>query len=416
MRSALTSIDRNVTIPENNGRIPDTEKGNISITMKHFYSRIFFTGCLALSLASCDNTAAPAKATPPPPQVNVVKAHSETLPLTRESVGLLASTRIAEVRARVAGIVVQQVYKEGTDVEQGQTLFHIDPAQLQAALHAEEAALARARADAENANLIAKRSKDLEKKGLLSSQEMDTALANKRSTAAAVKEAQANVEKMRLDLTYATVTAPIAGRAGRAMVTEGALVGQNEATQLTTIEQIDPIYVNFSQSASELQQLRQDAAANTDRQVEILLQDGSAYPEPGILDFSDLAVNPRTGTVSLRALVSNPEHQLLPGMFVKLRVTLGHIDNAFLLPQATVLRDGSGAYVLVVTADGKVEQRRVQTNGMTLTDWIVSGDLADGEQVIVEGLQKVKPGAIAVATPIKDSDSKHAATTEDSGS
>ncbi len=378
--------------------------------MKHFFSYVLLSGCLALLLCACEDASSPAQATPPPPSVSVVIAQAETAPLTRESVGMLAATRIARVRARVAGIVLQQVYKEGTDVEQGQVLFQIDPAPLEAALQADEAALARARADAHNATLIAKRSKELAAKNLIASQDLDTALATERTTAAAVKEAQANVEKSRLDLKYATVTAPIAGHAGRALVTEGALVGQNEATPLTTVEQIDPIWVNFSQPAGELQQLRQGTAGNMvrDKQVELILPDGTSYPQPGKLDFSALAVDPGTGTVSLRAVVPNPERQLLPGMFVKLRLTLGHIDNAFLLPQAAVLRDSTGAYVLVVAADGKVEQRRVQTRDMTLADWIVTGDLADGDQVIVDGLQKATPGAMAVAVPATPSDSNQA--------
>ncbi len=378
--------------------------------MKHFFSYVLLSGCLALLLCACEDASSPAQATPPPPSVSVVIAQAETAPLTRESVGMLAATRIARVRARVAGIVLQQVYKEGTDVEQGQVLFQIDPAPLEAALQADEAALARARADAHNATLIAKRSKELAAKNLIASQDLDTALATERTTAAAVKEAQANVEKSRLDLKYATVTAPIAGHAGRALVTEGALVGQNEATPLTTVEQIDPIWVNFSQPAGELQLLRQGTAGNMvrDKQVELILPDGTSYPQPGKLDFSALAVDPGTGTVSLRAVVPNPERQLLPGMFVKLRLTLGHIDNAFLLPQAAVLRDSTGAYVLVVAADGKVEQRRVQTRDMTLADWIVTGDLADGDQVIVDGLQKATPGAMAVAVPATPSDSNQA--------
>lgn len=371
-----------------------------------FLTWIFLlAGIFALSLAACDKAAVPAPA-PPLPEVTVVTAHAQSLPLTREAVGLLASSRVAEVRARVAGIVLTRVYTEGTDVKQGQVLFQIDPAALQAALHAEEATLARAQAEAANAVLIAKRSQDLSSKGVLSSQELDTSLANQRTTAAAVKEAQANVEKARLDLGYATVTAPIAGRAGRAMVTEGALVGQDEVTQLTTVKQIDPIYVNFSQSASELQQLQLAVSgkqagdsALSDIKVEIMLPDDTLYPYPGKLNFSDLAVDPNTGAISLRAVVPNHDYQLLPGMFVKLRVTIGQLEHAFLLPQSTVLYDKTGAYVLVVDATGKVTQNRVQTHGTTLTDWIITGDLAEGNQVISEGLQKVKPGAMAKAVP-----------------
>jgi membrane fusion protein (multidrug efflux system) len=349
-----------------------------------------------------------------PPEVAVVQAKAQSVPLTRELVGRLAATRVAQVRARVAGIILTRVYAEGTDVKAGEVLFRIDPAQLEATLHAQEAALAKAEADAANAALTAKRYIELREKHTLSQQDLDTAMANERTTAAAVKQAQANVDTAKLNLSYATVTAPIGGRAGRALVTEGALVGQNEATQLTTIEQIDPIYVNFSQSVAELAELaelekaeggapRGDGSgpeAKAAARVEILLSDGTPYARPGTIDFSDLAVDPGTGAVSLRAVVPNPSKRLLPGMFVTLRLTTGQIDNAFLLPQAALLRDGTGAYVLVVNAAGKVEQRRVETHGMTRADWILTGALADGDQVIVAGLQKVKPGGEArIATP-----------------
>jgi len=359
-------------------------------------------GASAVLLAACDKaTPQSADQTPPPPEVSVVRAHVQAVPLTRELVGRLAATQVAQVRARVAGIILKRVYTEGTDVTAGQTLFQIDPAPLEAALHGAQAALAKARADATNAVLTAKRYRELAAKKLLSPQDLDGALAAERTTAAAVKEAQANVEKAQLDLGYATVTAPIAGRAGRALVTEGALVGQGEATQLTTIEQIDPIYVNFSQSVAELQELRsaagEDAAVPAARaaSVEVLMPDGKAYPQPGRLDFSDLAVDPATGGVSLRAVVPNPDRRLLPGMFVRLRLTLGRLDHAFLLPQAVLSRDDQGAHVLVVDSAGKVEQRRVTAHGMTRSDWILTGSLAEGDQVIVEGLQKVQPGAVA---------------------
>lgn len=349
----------------------------------------------------------------PMPEVAVVRAKAQSVPLTRELVGRLAATRVAQVRARVAGIILTRVYTEGTDVKAGDVLFTIDPAELEATLHAQEAALAKAEADAANAALVAKRYVELREKRTLSQQDLDTALAAERTTAAAVKQAQANVETARLNLSYATVTAPIDGRAGRALVTEGALVGQNEATQLTTIEQIDPIYVNFSQSVAELAELEKadpagepGAAADPEAKVEILLPDGNAYPHSGTIDFSDMAVDPGTGAVSLRAVVANPSKRLLPGMFVTLRLTTGQIDDAFLLPQATLLRDGAGAYVLVVNGEGKVEQRRVETHGMTRKDWILTGQLADGDQVIVSGLQKVKPGAEAkVAPPAADANS-----------
>jgi membrane fusion protein (multidrug efflux system) len=357
----------------------------------------------ALLLAGC-NKPAPKKFQMPTPEVSVIKAQSQTVPLKRELVGRLASVRIAQVRARVAGIILKRVYTEGTDVKKGQVLFQIDPAPLEAALHAEEAALAKAKADEKNAALIANRYRDLGKKGLISSQDLDTALANERTTAAAVKQAQANVEKARLDLSYATVTAPIDGRAGRALVTEGALVGQGEATELTTVEQIDPIYVNFSQSVAELQQLQgigpmAKGMTGQKNRVDVLLPDNSVYPHSGTLDFSNLAVDPGTGTVSLRAVVPNPDHRLLPGMFVNLRLTIGQLENAYLLPQVAVQRDNQGAYVFVVNSSGKVEQRRITTHGLTRKNWIATGSLHDGDQIIVEGLQKVRPGGEAnVAT------------------
>ena len=355
-----------------------------------------------LLLAACDQ-ATPQNPQPPPPEVAVVEAHPQAVPLTRELVGRLAPTRVAQVRARVAGIILKRVYKEGTDVDQGEVLYQIDPAPLKATLHAREAALAQAQADATNAAAIAKRYRELAQKKLIATQDVDSALATQRSTAAAVRQAQAAVESARLDLGYATVTAPIAGRAGRALVTEGALVGQGDATQLTTIEQIDPIYVNFSQSVAELRELRSTTTAQHPARVDVLRPDGTPYPHTGTLDFSDLAVDPRTGAVSLRAVLPNPDRALLPGMFVNLRLTTGAIDDAFVLSQAAVARDGQGAYALVVDADSKVAQRRLQIHGMTRSGWIVTGDLTEGDRVIVEGLQKVQPGgtatAVAAATP-----------------
>ncbi len=340
----------------------------------------------------------------PGPEVTVVKAHEEPVPLTKELVGRLAATRVAEVRARVAGIILQRVYNEGTDVKSGQVLFKIDPAPLEAEVHAQEATLAKAQADAANAALTAKRYRELATKKLISTQDLDSAQATERTTAAAVRVAQAKLEKARLDLSYATVTAPINGRAGRAMVTEGALVGQGEATQLTTIEQIDPIYVNFSVSVTQMQQIATAGEHMITKSgdgkrmpVAVTLPDGSRYEHAGSMDFSDSAADPATGTVSLRAVVPNKENRLLPGMFVNLQLSLGQLEHAFLLPQATLARDTQGAYVMVVDAAGKVEQRRVTSHGMTSTDWIITGDLAEGDQVILEGLQKVKPGANARA-------------------
>jgi membrane fusion protein (multidrug efflux system) len=367
--------------------------------MKPSLSRTLLLGAGVLTLVACGKSAPKAPPHRPPPQVSAITVQSQTVPLTRQVVGRLAATRVAQVRARVAGIVLKRTYTEGTDVKAGQVLFELDPAPLQATLHARQAALAKAEADAANAATTAKRYRELYAKKLLSPQDLDTALANARSTAAAVKQAQADVESARLNLGYATVTAPIAGRAGRALVSEGALVGQGEATELTTVEQIDPIYVNFTESADELRRLEAVAGAAHSAKVEVLTADGRPYPHAGTIDFTGVDVDPSTGTVSLRAVLPNPQHRLLPGMFVTARLTMGRLQHAYLLPQAAVLRDGHGAYVLVVDSGGKVAQRRMQTHGMTRTDWIATGKLQAGDRVIVEGLQKVRPGTPATVAP-----------------
>jgi membrane fusion protein (multidrug efflux system) len=370
----------------------------------------FTIGALVMTaivlLAACNKPDAPQAAQqqqPPPPEVSVVKVHAETLPITRELAGRLAASRVAEVRARVAGIVLEREYTEGTDVRQGAVLFRIDPAPLRAALLAQEAALARAQADANNANDIARRYTELQSKGLISKQDLDNALASQRSTSAAVKQAEANLEAAQLDLNYATVEAPLSGRAGRAQVDEGALVGQGEATVLTTIEQIDPIYVNFSQTVAEFEQLQQSLMAqggsSQKTSVEVIQSNGEVYPRKGEINFTEMAVDPSTGAVSLRAVVPNPDRRLLPGMFVKLRLTTGQVNNAYKLPQAAVSRDPRGAFLLVVDESGTVQQRRVELKSMTVSDWIVTGDIKPGDQVIVAGLQKVQPGAPAKPVP-----------------
>jgi membrane fusion protein (multidrug efflux system) len=266
--------------------------------------------------------------------------------------------------------------------------------------------LAKAEADAASAALTAERYAELNAKRLMSQQDLDTAVATERVTAAAVQQAKADVESAKLNLSYATVKAPIAGRADEALVDEGALVGQGEATALTTIEQIAPIYVSFSLSERELAALQGPAGRGrasplpkAETRVEVELPDGSPYPHAGTLDFSGLSVDPNTGSVAMRAVVPNPGRRLLPGMFVKVRITLGELGHAFVLPQAAVSRDADGAYVLTVGDGGKVAQQRVETVCMTRSDWLVTGKLADGDRVIVDGIQKVQPGGVAEAVP-----------------
>jgi membrane fusion protein (multidrug efflux system) len=342
----------------------------------------------------------------PPPEVGVVTAHATAVPLVQELVGRLSAVRSADVRARVAGVLQKRVYIEGSDVKEGQVLFEIDPAPLRAALNAQLANLAAAQATYTNNHVAAERARSVGAKGFVSKADVDTANAAERTAAAAVKQVQANVASAKINLGYANVTAPISGRAGQQQVTEGALVGQGDATLLTTIDQIDSLYVNFSQSVGALDALRRGAASGNVQmfdpnkaKIELLLPDGSVYPESGTLDFSDTVVDAATGAVTLRGSVPNPDRRLLPGMYVNVRLTLGELKHAWLVPQLAVQRDADGAYVFVVGQDGKVQQKRIKTDAQHGTDWIVSDGLADGDQIVVSGVQKVKPDAPAKAVP-----------------
>lgn len=373
------------------------------------HSRYLTAASLALLLfaAGCSKGGQQAQQMPPP-QVGVITAKARSVPLTRDLVGRLSASRRADVRARVAGVLLKRAYTEGTDVKQGQLLFQIDPAPLKAALDAQLANLAAARATYTNNHIAADRARSVAAKGLMSKTDLDNAEAAERTAAAAVKQAAANVESARINLGYADVTAPIDGRAGQQQVTEGALVGQGDATLLTTVEQIDPIYVNFSEAVGELDALRQAQAAGHVRlegahqaKVDIELPDGSEYPNSGTLDFSDTAVNPATGAVTLRGIVPNPDHILLPGMYVNVKLTMGQLNHAWLVPEEAVLRDAEGAYVFVVGGDKRVVQKHIVTKGEHGSDWIVTGGIADGDQIVVSGVQFVHPGAPAAPSPWK---------------
>ena len=357
---------------------------------------------LAALLGGCARSA-PSPA-PPPPQVGVVTMHAQPVPLTRNLVGRLSAMRSADVRARVAGVLLKRLYTEGSDVKSGQPLFQIDPAPLRAALDGALASLAQAEANATNAHITAQRSRQLLPSGLVSRSDLDNAEAAERSTAAAVQQAKAAVGTARINLGYASVTAPIAGRAGQQGVTEGALVGQGTATLLTTVEQIDPIYVNFDQPAVDIERLRRAQVAGSvtmargkQVSVQVILADGTTYAHTGTLDFLDVSVDPATGAVALRGIIPNPDHQLLPGMFVGVRLTSGAVNRGFLVPQAGLLRDAQGPYVLVAGADDKVVQKRVTTETLAGPNWIVTEGLADGDRVIVSGTQNARPGTSVAA-------------------
>ena len=357
--------------------------------------------CGLLALTACggkDEAAAP-----PPPEVGVIEVKPRTVPLTRDLVGRLSPYRSADVRARVPGVLLRRVYEEGSDVREGQVLFEIDPAPLEASLGVAQGQLAQAEATYANARAVAERARKLVPQKFVSQNDLDNAVAAERSAGAAVEAARASVRNAQIDLGYAKVSSPIAGRAGKQRVTEGALVGQGEATLLTTVDQLDPLYANFSIGSNELAQLR--AAANVSlvgagkASVQVVLPGDRVHEQPGTLDFSDTTVDPQTGAVAMRAQVPNPGYVLFPGSFVTLKVNLGELHDVFLVPQEAVLRDANGAFARIVGADGNVERRNLATGGTRDNQWIVTAGLEAGDQVIVSGVQKVKEGAPATAKP-----------------
>jgi membrane fusion protein (multidrug efflux system) len=353
--------------------------------------------CAALLLVACSKAAPPAA--PPPPEVTIVTVASQPVMNVIELPGRLQAVRTAEVRARVDGIVQRRLYTEGTDVHAGQPLFAIDPRQLRAQLSASEASLARARATAANAAQDVARYKGLVVQQALSQQEYDAAVARLRTAEADVAQTSAQIAAARLNLSYTTVTAPIAGRAGRAAVTEGALVSGSGATLLTTIEQLDPIYANFSQSSSDVLALRNKIGsgalkvqATTRVPVHLVLEDGTLYRMPGHLDFVDMSIDEATGTAALRAEFPNPARALLPGQFVRARVEAGVQPKGLTVPQRAVTITPQGATVLVVGAKDVVESRPVTVGALQGGSWVIQSGLTAGERVVVDGLQKAAPG------------------------
>ncbi len=336
----------------------------------------------------------------PPPEVGVVVMQQGDVPIAKEAVGRLSAFRSADVRARVPGVLQRRLYEEGTDVRKGQVLFQIDPAQLSATVAQAQGALAQAQANAANSHAAAERARGLIGAKFISQADFDNAVAAERTSGAAVQAARAALQAAQINLGYATVRAPISGRAGKQQVTEGALVGQGDATLLTTVDQLDPMYIDFSVGVAELANIRKlaPAAAGASR-IQVLLPDGTPYDRAGTLDFSGDTVDPSTGAVQLRARIANPDGVLLPGTFVTLRAVLGQEHAAFLVPQVAVQRDPQGAYVLVVGKDGKVARKDVVTARQQGSDWVVSSGVADGDQVIVSGLQRVQVGMPAKAVP-----------------
>jgi membrane fusion protein (multidrug efflux system) len=359
------------------------------------YRLIAVAALLAALLGACGKSEAPKPAAgpgaaPPPPEVAVVVARQGEALLTKDLPGRLQAWRTAQVRARVEGIIEKRHFVEGSDVKAGAPLYRIDARTYRTSYEAAKADVAAARA-------VVNRYRPLVEMKAVSQQELDTAEARLRQTEAALSRAE-------LDLENTTVPAPISGRIGRTLVTEGALVGRGEATQLATIEQIDPIYVNFTQSSAELLALREAIKSGrwrsaTKARMELLLEDDSVYALPGKLLFSDLSVDPNTGAVSLRAEFPNPKKDLLPGMFVRVRYAQAKADKLISLPQRAVQLSPAGASVLVVGEDGKVAPRPVKLGGMSGSTWTVISGLSGGEQVIVEGHMKAYPGSVVKPVP-----------------
>jgi membrane fusion protein (multidrug efflux system) len=346
---------------------------------------------------------------PPPPEVGIIVAQSKTVDNIAEVPGRVQAVRTAQVRARVDGIIERRLYNEGSDVEAGQALFQIDPRALRANVSAAEAILIGAQATAANAEQDVERYKGLVGDHVISQQDYDAAVARLRTARADVAQARAQLESAKLNLSYATVTAPISGRAGRAQVTEGALVSASAATLLTTIEQLDPLYVNFSQSSAYILSVRREIAAGTLKvpplgrvAVTLTLEDGSTYAHAGHLDFLDLSIDQATGTAAVRAEFPNPERILLPGQFVRARIEAGIRPNVFLIPQRAVQLDPSSATVLVVEKNDTVVARAVKLGQQRGGEWIILGGLNAGDRVIVDGLQKVQPGIQVRTTPVAE--------------
>ncbi len=361
---------------------------------------------LPVALVACGaSSAVSATSAPPPTKVGIVTVAPAPANLTTDLPGRVEASRVAEVRARAAGVVLERTFREGSDVAAGDVLFRIDPAPLQAANASASAVLAKAEANLVQASLRADRYAPLVETRAISQQDYDDAVAVRASAQADVAAAKAALATSRLNLGYATVTAPIAGRIGRAEVTEGALVGQGTATLLATIQQLDVVYVNLAQSSAEVQRLRRAFAAGEvarvgegQAHVTIVRDDGSEHPQPGTLLFTDVTVDPSTGSVSLRAEVPNPDGVLLPGEFVRARLSQAVVQDAITVPQQAVARKADGASVLVVGAEDKIEVRPIEVGAAVGDTWLVTKGLASGDRVVVDGLQKVRPGA--VVTPV----------------
>lgn len=359
--------------------------------------------CVSLAaagaLAGCKKQQA-ARQPPPPPEVGVVTIHAQPVSLTSELPGRTSAFRSADVRPQVNGLILKRLFTEGDDVKQGQQLYQIDPAPYQAALDSAKAAVQRAKASVTVAQLTVDRDRPLVKASAVSRQDLDNAIATLEQGKADLASGEASVESANVNLAYTRVFSPISGHSGRSSVTEGALVTANQTTPLVTITQLDPIYVDVTQPVTTLLRLKRELASGklklagaNQAEVHLTLEDGTEYPQAGKLQFSEVTVDEATGSVTLRAIFPNPDGILLPGMFVRERIQEGVSEHGLLVPQQAVTRDMRGEpTTLVVDKDNKVERRQLTADRAIGADWLVLGGISDGDRVIVEGVQKVRPG------------------------
>jgi membrane fusion protein (multidrug efflux system) len=369
--------------------------------------RLITVATAAVFLAACGK-----KETAPPPQtpeVGVVTVEPQSVAVYTELPGRTSAYQVAQVRARVDGIVLRREFIEGADVKAGQRLYKIDPAPYIAQLNSAKAVLAKAQANVVTQNALVARYKVLVAANAISKQDYDNAVAAQGQAAADVASGKAAVDTAQINLGYTDVTSPISGRVGISQVTPGAYVQASQATLMSTVQQLDPVYVDLTQSSLDglkLRQAIQSGKLTTSgpgaAKVTLILEDGKPYPEPGKLQFSDVTVDQSTGSVTIRAIFPNPNRVLLPGMFVRARIEEGRNDNAYLVPQIGVTHDQKGQPVaLIVNAQNKVEQRPLVTDGMRGQDWIVESGLQPGDRVIVQGVDKVRAGASVHASPAK---------------
>ena len=366
-------------------------------------------GILAFSLllAGCGKKNAPSAPPSAPPEVGVITIQPQQVTLTTELSGRTAPCQVAEVRPQVTGIIQKRLFIEGAEVKAGQVLLQIDPASYQATLASAKAILARAEANLQPARLKAGRYRELVASQAVSQQDYDDAEAAVKQAEAEVAAAQAAVENARINVQYTSIAAPISGRIGRSSVTPGALVTANQATALATIQQLDPIFVDVTRSSSEILQLKRQLAAGTLKtdatgaaRVKLLLEDGSSYPLAGTLKFSEVSVDPSTGSVTLRTLFPNPEQLLLPGMFVRAILEEGSNSQGLLVPQRGVTRNPAGnPMVFVVGAEEKVEARTIKVARTVGDSWLIEEGLKPGDRVILEGIQRARPGTVVKAVP-----------------